>query len=147
MGYNMALNNMTKKIFLGLLFILAVFGFSKTSYAQTRTKIVDGVYLVRYGNTAVVEDDINQRTWNLSVQATEKKDSQGRSTGEIIYDLACGNKYTKNLTKWTLQTAIATSITAVAGPYSVAVAGAATTIAGTFYEDVCEYYKNKYGKD
>jgi len=138
---------MSKKLLLGLLFVLALFGFSNTSVAQTKTKIVDGVYLVRYGNTAVVEDDINQRTWNLSVTATEKKDSQGRSTGEIIYDLACGNKYTKNLTKWTLQTAIATSITAVAGPYSVAVAGAATTIAGTFYEDVCEYYRQKYGKD
>lgn len=138
---------MTKRILVSLLFVLAVFGFSKTTVAQTRTKIVDGVYLVRYGNTAVVEDDINQMTWNLSVTAQEKKDSQGRSTGELIYELACGNKYTKNLTKFALAGAITTGLTAVAGPYGAVTAGVATTIANTFYEDVCEYYRRQYGHD
>lgn len=145
MEYNLAKVKMSKKLLLGILFVLAFLGLSMTSNAQTRTKIVDGVYLVRYGDTAVVEDDINQRTWNLSVKATEKKDSQGRSTGELIYELACGNKYTKGLTKFTLSTAIATSITAVTGPYAPAVAGAATTIANIYYDDVCNYYKEKYG--
>ena len=73
MGYNLAKVKMSKKLLLGLLFVLAFLGLSITSNAQTKTKIVDGVYLVRYGDTAVVEDDINQRTWNLSVKATEKK--------------------------------------------------------------------------
>ena len=109
--------------------------------AQQRTKIIDGVYLVRYGNTAVVEDDINNLTWNLSVYAEEKKDSKDRSTGEMIYELACGNKYTKNLTKWTLNAAIATSLMAVAGPYGAVTAGVATSIASVFYEDVCNYYE------
>lgn len=147
MGYNRQHIIMTKKVLVGLLFVLAVFGVSKTSIAQTRTKIVDGVYLVRYGNTAVIEDEIKQMTWNLSVTAEEKTDSQGRSTGEIIYELACGNKYTKALTKFTLNGAIVAGITAVAGPYSAAVAGAATTIASVYYDDVCNYYREKYGHD
>lgn len=136
---------MKKRVLISLLVVITVFGFAETSVAQTKTKIVDGVYLVRYGNTAVVEDDINQRTWNLSVIAEEKTDSQGRPTGEMIYSLTCGNKYTRGLTKFTLNAAIVTGITAVAGPYSAAVAGAATTIANVFYDDVCDYYREKYG--
>ena len=147
MGYNRQHIIMAKKILASLLFVLAVFGFSNTALSQTRTKIVDGVYLVRYGNTAVVEDDINQMTWNLSVTAQEKKDSQGRSTGELIYELACGNKYTKNLTKFALAGAITTGLTAEAGPYGAVTAGVATTIANTYYEDVCEYYRKQYGHD
>lgn len=38
-------------------------------------------------------------------------------------------------------------IAAVAGPYGTVTAGVATTIANTFYEDVCEYYKQQYGHD
>lgn len=129
-----------KKLFLITLSILCCLVVN----AQQRTKITDGVYLVRYGNTAVVEDDINNRTWNLSVTAEEKKDLQGRSTGEMIYELACGNKYTKNLTKWTLNAAIATSLTAVAGPYGAVTAGVATSIASVFYEDVCNYFEKNY---
>ena len=66
--------------------------------AQERTKIVEGVYLVRYGNTAVVEDDINQITWTLSVTAEQKTDNTGRKLGEYVYTFACANKYTKGLT-------------------------------------------------
>ena len=103
-----------------------LFANTTTANAQQRTKIVDGVYLVRYGNTAVVEDDINQKTWNLSVEAEEKKDSQGHPTGELIYNLACGNKYTKGLTKMALSGAISVSLSAVAGPYGTVTAQVAT---------------------
>ena len=147
MGYNWQQIIMIKKILLCCLFALPFFGFGGESFAQNRTKIIDGVYLVRYGNVAVVEDDINQKTWRLSVNAEEKKDSQGRPTGELIYELACGNKYTKGLTKFALSGAITTSLTAVAGPYGTVTAQVANMIASTFYDDVCEYYKKRYGKD
>ena len=144
MGYNWCKKLMKNIGFVVLIFLsLSLIG--GKAFAQQKTKIVDGVYLIRYGNTAVVEDDINQKTWNLSVKAEEKKDSQGRSTGEIIYELACGNNYTKNLTKYALSGAIVASLTAVAGPYGAVTAGVATTIANTFYEDVCKYYGQKYG--
>ena len=138
---------MIKKLLLFCLFALPLLGFNGTSFAQKRTKIVDGVYLVRYGNTAVVEDDINQKTWQLSVKAEEKKDSQGNPTGELIYELACGNKYTKGLTKMALSSAITVSLTAVAGPYGTVTAQVANMVANIYYEDVCEYYKKKYGKN
>lgn len=136
-----------KRIGIILLCFISLFFIGEEAFAQQRTKIVEGVYLVRYGNTAVVEDDVNQKTWQLSVKAEEKKDSQGHPTGELIYELACGNKYTKGLTKMALSTAITTSLTAVAGPYGTVTAQVANMVANTFYEDVCEYYKKKYGKN
>lgn len=136
-----------KRIGMILLCFISLFFIGEEAFAQQRTKIAEGVYLVRYGNTAVVEDDINQKTWQLSVKAEEKKDSQGRPTGELIYDLACGNKYTKGLTKLALSRAITASLTAVAGPYGTVTATVANAVANTFYEDVCKYYKKKYGKN
>ena len=135
-----------KRIGMILLCFISLFFIGEEAFAQQRTKIVDGVYLVRYGNTAVVEDDINQKTWNLSVEAEEKKDSQGHPTGELIYNLACGNKYTKGLTKMALSGAISVSLSAVAGPYGTVTAQVATMVANIYYEDVCEFYKKKYGK-
>lgn len=136
-----------KRILIILLGVLTLFFVVNPASAQKRTKIVDGVYLVRYGNTAVVEDDINQKTWQLSVKAEEKKDSQGNPTGELIYELACGNKYTKGLTKMALSSAITASLTTVAGPYGTVTAQVANMVANIYYEDVCEYYKKKYGKN
>lgn len=109
--------------------------------AQQRTKIIDGVYLVRYGNTAVVEDDINKMTWNLSVTAEEKTDNMGRKLGEYVYTFACANKYTKGLTKFALKGAIVSTLTSATVGAGVITADIAATMALIYYDDVCEYYK------
>ena len=117
-----------------------------------RYRIGDGLTLVTYGNTAVIEDDNTQQSISLSIERHE--DSSGRP----IYDLFCGNKYTKGVAKTSLQVAIsyiitsaASSMGAAAGPGG-AVAGAtigatvskyASNIASNIYDDVCDYYKDR----
>lgn len=112
--------------------LVAIICFGICANAQTRTKIADGLTLVRYGNTSVIEDSKNQQTWNLSVTRERK------STGEWVYYVACGNNYSKNTLKYGLSTAIAGAVayTGIAAVY----AGAAGTLAATFYDDVCKYF-------
>lgn len=128
-----------KKVLLIIASILLVLPMTQ---AQQRTKIVEGVYLVRYGNTAVVEDDINQRTWNLSVTAEEKKDDLGRKVGEYVYTFACANKYTKGLTKYALKGVIVSTLTSATVGVGAITADVAATIALIYYDDVCDYYKD-----
>lgn len=111
--------------------------------AQERTKIVDGVYLVRHGNIAVVEDDINQITWNLSVTIEESTDENGNKLGEYVYHFACANKYTKGLTKFALKGAIVASLTSATMGVGTITADVAATVALVYYDDVCDYYKEK----
>lgn len=125
-----------------LLVIMVLLGMTPIVSAQQRTKIIDGVYLVRYGNTAVVEDDINQITWNLSVTAEAKTDNMGRKVGEYVYTFACGNKYTKGLTKFALKGAIVTTLTSATVGAGAITADVAATIALIYYDDVCDYYKD-----
>ena len=117
-----------------------------------RYRIGDGLTLVTYGNTAVIEDDNTQQSISLSIERHE--DSSGRP----VYDLFCGNKYTKGIMKTTLQAAISSIITTAAasigssaGPAGTA-AGAsigatvskyANNIASYIYDDVCDYYKDR----
>ena len=121
-----------KRILL-ILFVLMVA--SGSVWAQQRTKIAEGVTLVRYGNTAVVEDDINQKTWRLSVERDKNK------AGEWVYNIACGNKYTKAVAKF----AVSRSIKALLIQTGVGstVSGAAARIAEYFYDDVCDYFGEK----
>lgn len=130
---------MNKRFF--VIFLILLGGLS-VLMAQQRTKIIDGVYLVRYGNTAVVEDDINQMTWNLSVTAEEKTDNLGRKLGEYVYTFTCANKYTKGLTKLALKGAIVSTLTSATVGVGAITADAAATIALIYYDDVCDYYKN-----
>lgn len=124
------------------LICLATLGLLPMLQAQQRTKIIDGVYLVRYGNTAVVEDDINHMTWNLSVTAEEKKDDMGRKLGEYVYTFACANKYTKGLTKFALRGAIVSTLTSATVGVGAITADVAATMALIYYDDVCDYYKD-----
>ncbi|MBQ8939120.1 MAG: hypothetical protein IJ047_02725 [Paludibacteraceae bacterium] len=117
-----------------------------------RYRIGDGLTLVTYGNTAVIEDDNTQQSISLSIERRE--DSNGRP----VYDLFCGNKYTKGIMKTSLQVAISSIITSAAasvgasgGPAGAA-AGAsigatiskyANNIASNIYDDVCDYYKDR----
>ena len=125
-----------------LLLLIMAFIAIPSLQAQQRTKIIDGVYLVRYGNTAVVEDDINQMTWNLSVTAEEKTDNLGHKFGEYVYTFACANKYTKGLTKLALRGAIVSTLTSATVGVGAITADVAATMALIYYDDVCEYYKD-----
>ena len=108
--------------------------------AQERTKIKDGLYLVRYGNTAVIEDDENSRTISISVT----KEIDDRNTGEATYNVVCG-KWTKRVAKYGLKTAVAAGITFSGATYGASLAvSAAAELASWIYDDVCEYYGEKY---
>lgn len=100
--------------------------------AQQRTKIMEGLTLVRYGNTAVVEDDVNQRTWTLSI--TREKNQ----AGEWMYNVMCENKYSKVVIKSALATAISGAVASTgAGNFAAGVAG---KISAIIYDDVCNYF-------
>ena len=119
--------------------IIAITVFSPVAFAQTRTKINDDVYLVRYGNTTVIEDDKNQRSVSMEIS----QEIIDRKTNEKIYTVVCG-KWTKRVVKDGLNMAIAAGIAAAgttAG--SSAIVSAASTAALYIYEDACEYYGEK----
>ncbi|GHT63311.1 hypothetical protein AGMMS50239_19000 [Bacteroidia bacterium] len=136
------------KKFMFILVAMVCFGISAN--AQTRTKIADGLTLVRYGNTAVLEDDVNQRTIRLEVK------QKTNSTGAVVYDFLCGNKYTKDLSKQALKDGITIALTALGGSTGASAAGLggvagaaagayiaryANTIAMNLYDDACNYFK------
>ena len=111
--------------------------------AQERTKIVDGVYLIRHGNIAVIEDDINQITWNLSVTVEESTDENGNKLGEYVYHFACANKYTYGFIYFSLIGAIFVSLSSAPMCVGTITADVAATMALVYYDDVCDYYKEK----
>lgn len=115
-----------------LVAIIGLFATINTVSAQTRTKIADGLTLVRYGNTAVLEDEKNQKTWNLSATREQK------STGEWVYTVACEG-YTRVAIQGGLQGAI--SYVLVQSGVGAFWVGAVNGIAAKFYQDVCDYYK------
>lgn len=125
-----------KKVLLVAIALFAVIAVN----AQERTKIKDGLYLVRYGNTAVIEDDENSRTISISVT----KEIDDRNTGEATYNVVCG-KWTKRVAKYGLKTAVAAGITFSGATYGASLAvSAAAELASWIYDDVCEYYGEKY---
>lgn len=108
--------------------------------AQNRTKVGDGVYLVTYGSTAVIEDEKNQRSISIEIA----QESIDRQTNQKIYKVACG-KWTKRVVKDGLKAAIAGGIAASGATGGTsAIVSAASTAALYIYEDVCEYYGEKY---
>lgn len=72
-----------------VLFIVALVSIvlGANALAQSRTKVGDGVYLVMYGNKAIIEDDNNQRS--ISVEIFQE--SINRQTSQKIYKVVCGN--------------------------------------------------------
>lgn len=130
------------KRYLTLIIALLSIFIGVNASAQTRTKISDGVYLVRYGNTAVIEDENSQRSISLSVEKHED------NYGQIVYDIFCGNKYTKGIAKTALKGAIAAALTsagsALGGPggatLGATISAYANSIASNIYDDVCSYY-------
>lgn len=118
-----------------LILLCSVF-FIAAINAQERMQISKGLYIVRYGNVTVIEDDINQRTIQLKVEKEKK------TTGQIVYKVMCGNKYTKTVIKKGLSMAIKAAVSSTGvGTFGTGVVDA---IASKVYDDVCDYYANKY---
>lgn len=108
--------------------------------AQNRTKVGDGVYLVTYGSTAVIEDEKNQCSISIEIS----QESIDRQTNQKIYKVVCG-KWTKRVVKDGLTAAIAGGIAASGATVGTsAIVSAVSTAALYIYEDVCDYYGEKY---
>lgn len=122
-----------KKYFLVAIALIACLLSATNISAQTRTKVKDGVYLVSYGNTFVIEDEVNQRS--VQFQIEQKQDKSGRP----VYDVLCGNKVTKEIAKTALKGAIS-SVLAYSGVASWVIPFA-NTVAGLAYDSICDYYK------
>jgi hypothetical protein len=122
-----------------LLLTIALFAVVATN-AQERIKIKEGLYLVSYGNTAVIEDDENNRTISISVT----KEINDRNSEEATYNVVCG-KWTKRVVKYGLKTAVAAGIKSAGATYGASLAvSAAAELASWIYDDVCEYYGEQY---
>lgn len=118
------------------LLIMAIgFIFSTNVNAQKRVKMGDGIYLVCYGQSYVIENDKKQQSINLYVYKSQK------STGEIVYDVMCGNKAVKGIAKMALSKTISSVLTASGA--AAWVAPIASSVASSIYDEVCDYYKNK----
>lgn len=117
--------------------ICVLFTISNSASAQNRVKISDGVYLISYGNTFVIENDNLQRSEPIQVRVEKTNDSNGYTT----YDLFCGNKYTKGIAKTALSGAIATTLSSTG--VASWVAPFAISIANNIYDDVCNYYGSR----
>lgn len=123
-----------------LLICFAVVGVAFTTNAQERTKIKDGLYLVSYGKTVVIEDEVNQRSISMEI-AQEGIDQRN---GEMVYNVVCG-KWTKRVVKFGLKSAVAAGIKAAALTEGASLAvSAAAELANWIYDDVCEYYGEKF---
>lgn len=122
-------NTEMRKIVILIALLFMVMG---EMFAQQRTPIMEGLTLVRYGNTVVVEDDVNQRTWAISV--TREKNQ----AGEWVYKVMCENKYSKAVVKSALSAAISGAVASTGvGSFAAGVAG---KISGLIYDDVCDYF-------
>ena len=125
--------------------LLAFFLVPSNANAQRRTKISDGVYIVNYANTWTIEDDNTQQSISLSVDKREDR------SGRPVYDILCGNKYTKGVAKTALKGGITSALSAagaaLGGPGGATLGAVISTyvnsIDSNIYDDVCDYYKDK----
>lgn len=101
------------------------------SNAQQRVRVGDGIYVVSYGNVTVIENDNTQQT--VQIKIAEKSDN--------LYDIFCGNKYVKNVTKTALKKGIESVITASTGGTLTWLGKIAVgTVVDIAYDGVCNYF-------
>lgn len=124
-----------------LVLLIMILGLVSSAFAETKSYKNGEVTAYLSGNRVEIIDNNNNTC--IVISAT----SHRNSAGETLYNLACGNKYTKNLTKLALKSAIATLITgaaSAAGPGGLvagsAISAVATSIAGDAYDDMCDYF-------
>lgn len=125
-----------KKSALFFSFLLSLFIINNT-FAQQRTKISEGVYVVSYGDTYVIEDDINQISVNMKIQQ-EKIDDRNN---EIMYNVICG-KWSRRVTSFALGEAIKEGVKyAVPTGGTSLIPAAAAAVSKWIYEDACNYWE------
>lgn len=117
-----------------LVAVIGFLGISNSAFAQQRTKISDGIYLVNYGSSFGIENDNTKQCINLSVKQQKKSD------GSVVYDVLCGNKYTKGLVKTGLAYGIKAALTAYGQAWLTPFVG---VVANNIYDDVCDYFGEK----
>ena len=138
MGYNWQQIEMGKKCMIIMCF-LGLLTIGNTISAQTRTKVSEGLYLVDYAGTYVIEDEINQR----SVSLTITEEIRDRNSDERTYKVVCG-KWSKRVVKDGLRAAIAGGIAASGATGGTsAIVSAAATLALYIYDDYCEDLERK----
>lgn len=117
-----------------LLFVMML-GFVTATFAEEKQYKHGEVTAYLSGNRAEIVDNNN----NVCIIVTI--DRSKNSLGEWVYEFACGNKETKNLTKLALNTAIRLGIYSVASPAGAeAISAVATSLANDIYDNVCNYY-------
>lgn len=120
-------------LFLGLILM------GGTAFAQTKTKIQDGLYIVNYAGTYVIEDNINQRS--ISIEVTQERIDDRNS--ETMYKVVCG-KWAKRVVKTGLNYAIKEGIKYAANTGgSTLMVSAVGALTQWIYDDACEYWENK----
>lgn len=109
-----------------------LFANTTIGFAQQRTKIADGYYLVDYGGTQVIEDD------NRGMSIPVKVEKAGKdSFGQQLYNVLCQNEYIKGVAKGGLSKAISSVLAAAGVPIPSWVIGPAVSY---IYDAVCNYY-------
>lgn len=122
-----------KRIGMILLCFISLFFIGEEAFAQQRTKIADGYYLVSYGNVQVIEDDNREMSIQVKVEKAEKNDY-----GEQLYNVLCKNQTIKAIGG--LKQAITRALNAAGVPIPGWVVGPAVTY---IYQKVCDYYGEK----
>lgn len=122
-----------------LLILLVTLSF--TSKAQKRTNLSNGVSLVQYGNTWIIED--NNRQQSISVEIAQA--GIDRKNNEMMYNVIC-NGSVRKVAKWALRTAIAEGIKAASasGGSSLLVSASGLAV-DIIYDKACDYWKKKGG--
>lgn len=118
-----------RKIFLALFMIVFM---AVVAMGQSRTPLVDGVFLAQYGNVYVIENERTQQS--VRIKVTKEKS---------LYEVFCNDTLYRTVTKAGLKAAIEGAIIAASGGstgswVSGAVAGDA---ADRFYNWVCTKLK------
>lgn len=109
------------------------------AFATNKHSLGNGVSLVQYGNTWVIED--NNRQMSISVEIAQA--GIDRKNNEMMYNVIC-NGTTKRVAKWALKSAITEGVAAAAasGGSSLIVSASAAAV-DIIYDEACDYWKEK----
>ena len=117
-----------KSLLVAIVVMLSAFSAS----AETKEYANGEVTAYYSGNRAEIVDNVNNVCVIVTINRTDKN-----SAGEWLYEMACDNKVTKNLTKFALRGVIDSAVAAVSSPIIAAVAD---QIAMGLYDEACQYF-------
>ena len=107
--------------------------------AENKHSLGNGVSLVQYGKTWILEDD--NRQMSISVEIAQA--GIDRKNDEMMYNVIC-NGSTKKVAKWTLKRAIAEGVKAAAASSGSSLLVSASALAvDIIYDEACDYWKEK----